>query len=402
MVFPTENDLLRSIKMTKVFRVKNSADKFRSFIEQHFFKLGEFFVFFLSYLIHKLDSFYYGLKWFTVKNLDLLSAVRFKTAASLVRSRGRIAARYRYLFIMFLSVSLFFLGGIFQSRLIDQKTTDQTSFLSSNYIFYEKATASTVSGEKVLLDEPVEHEVKEGETLLEISKKYNISLESVKFANNLTANTVTPGQILKIPPVDGTLHTVAAGDTLEKLSKRYNVPIQTIVDFNYIDSPYILVEGQVLAIPDAQRPETKKFYAGSSTYDISSYGVIPYAGNLSQIGEGKFIWPLSGVLTQFFGRYHPGLDIANNTGDIIAADKGTVIRAGWWEGGYGNAVQVDHANGYVTTYAHMSSIAVSVGDEVDRGAKLGVVGSTGRSTGPHLHFTIQLEGKYLDPLSVLP
>jgi murein DD-endopeptidase MepM/ murein hydrolase activator NlpD len=388
--------------MTKVFRVKNSADKFRDFVEQHFFKLGEFFVFFLSYLIHKLDSFYYGLKWLAFKNLDLFSAVRFKTAASLVRSRGRIAARYRYLFIMFLSVSLFFLGGIFQSRLIDQETSDQTSFLSSNYIFYEKATASTVSGEKVLLDEPVEHEVKEGETLQDISKKYNISLESVKFANNLTANTVTPGQVLKIPPVDGTLHNVVAGDTLEKLSKRYNVPVQTIVDFNYIDSPYVLAEGQVLTIPDAQRPETKKYYAGSTVYDISSYGVIPYAGNVASIGEGKFVWPLSGVLTQFFSRYHPGLDIANNTGDILATDKGTVVRSGWWEGGYGNAVQVDHGNGYVTTYAHMSSIAVSVGDEVDRGQKLGVVGSTGRSTGPHLHFTIQLEGKYLDPLSVLP
>ena len=163
-----------------------------------------------------------------------------------------------------------------------------------------------------------------------------------------------------------------------------------------------MAEGQVLTIPDAQRPETKKYYAGSTVYDLSSYGIIPYAGDISQIGEGKFIWPLSGVLTQFFSRYHPGLDIANHSGDIIAADKGTVIRSGWWEGGYGNAVQVDHGNGYVSTYAHMSSIAVSVGDEVDRGQKLGVVGSTGRSTGPHVHFTIQLEGKYLDPLSVLP
>lgn len=297
---------------------------------------------------------------------------------------------------------LFFLGGIFQSRLVDQDVIEKKSFLSSNYVFYEKASASTLSAEKILLDQPVEHEVKEGESLQDISKKYNISLESVKFANNLTANTVTAGQILKIPPVEGTLHTVGSGDTLEKLSKRYNVPVQTIVDFNYIDSPYVLSEGQVLTIPDAQRPETKKYYAGSTVYDLSSYGVIPYAGDVAQAGEGKFIWPLSGVLTQFFGRYHPGLDIANRTGDIIATDKGIVIRSGWWEGGYGNAVQVDHGNGYVTTYAHMSSIAVSVGDEVDRGQKLGVVGSTGRSTGPHLHFTIQLEGKYLDPLSVLP
>jgi murein DD-endopeptidase MepM/ murein hydrolase activator NlpD len=384
------------------YKIKNFFNNWKSFITNHTFKLGEFIVFLFSYILHKFDWLNLEI-WKSLSNIiNLISNIRFKAVASLVRSRGRLARRYRYLFIISLSIMLFFLGGIFQSRLVDQDVIEKNSFLSSNYVFYEKASASTLSAEKILLDQPVEHEVKEGESLQDISKKYNISLESVKFANNLTANTVTAGQILKIPPVEGTLHTVGAGDTLEKLSKRYNVPVQTIVDFNYIDSPYILSEGQVLTIPDAQRPETKKYYAGSTVYDLSSYGVIPYAGDVAQAGEGKFIWPLSGVLTQFFGRYHPGLDIANRTGDIIATDKGIVIRSGWWEGGYGNAVQVDHGNGYVTTYAHMSSIAVSVGDEVDRGQKLGVVGSTGRSTGPHLHFTIQLEGKYLDPLSVLP
>ena len=388
--------------MIRNFRPKNIFTQSSLFVEKHFFKLGEFVVFLLSYCVHKFDALLYYLHWATVRNIEIFLSVRFRAAASLIRSRGRIARRYRYLFINFLSISLFFLGGVFQSRLIEQTTSEQNSFLSSNYIFYEKATASTVSGEKFLLDAPIEHEVQDGETLQTISKKYNISLETVKFANNLTANSVTKGQILKIPPVEGTLHNVAKGDTLEKLSRRYNVPIQTIVDFNYIDSPYLLTEGQVLTIPDAQRPDTKKYYAGSNVYDISSYGVIPYAGDINQVGEGKFIWPLSGVLTLLFGRYHPGLDIANNSGDILAADKGTVVRSGWWEGGYGNAVQVDHGNGYVSTYAHMSSIAVSVGDEVERGVKLGVVGSTGRSTGPHVHFTIQLEGKYIDPLSVLP
>ena len=388
--------------MINNLKLKNYINKLGQSIEQNFFRLGDFVISLFFYAVHKLDALFYILGWLTVKNIELFLGVRFRAAASLVRSRGRIAKRYRYLFIIFMSTSLFFLGGIFQSRLVNQELVEEGSFLSSNYIFYEKATASTISGEKVLLDEPVEHEVKEGETLQSIAQKYSISLESVKFANNLTTNNVTLGQILKIPPVDGTLHTVNAGDTLEELSKRYNVPIQTIVDFNYIDSPYILVEGQILAIPDAQRPNTRKFYAGSRVYDISSYGVIPYAGNTSQIGEGNFIWPLSGVLTQFFHRYHPGLDIANNVGDILSSDKGVVIRSGWWEGGYGNAVQVDHGNGYVSTYAHLSSISVSVGDEVDRGQKLGVVGSTGRSTGPHLHFTIQFEGKYLDPLSLLP
>ena len=100
------------------FRNKNFVNHYREFVEQHFFKLGEFVVFLLSYLIHKIDGLFYGLRWLTAKNVEIFLAVRFRAAASLVRSRGRIARRYRYIFIMFLSVSLFFLGGVFQSRLI--------------------------------------------------------------------------------------------------------------------------------------------------------------------------------------------------------------------------------------------------------------------------------------------
>ena len=82
-------------------------------------------------------------------------------------------------------------------------------------------------------------------------------------------------------------------------------------------------------------------------------------------------------------------------------DKGKIIRAGWWTGGYGNAVQIDHGNGYISTYAHMSVISVSTGEDIEKGQKIGEIGSTGRSTGPHLHLTIQIEGKYLNPLTVL-
>ncbi len=372
-------------------------------IFRRIYKFGDFIVAFLSYLLHKLDSFFFYLHLLTVRNIELFINLKFRAASSLVWSRGRLVKKYRYLFIVVLSFVLFFSGGVFQGRFVEPRSSQGSTFLSSNFVFYQKATAATSKGEKTLLDQPVEHVVIEGESLASISQSYNISLESVKFANDLTSNTVEPGQILKIPPVEGTLHTVQPGDTLEKLSKRYNVPTQTIVDFNYIDSPYVLEQGQVITIPNAQAPQASKYYAGATAgYDLSAYGVIPYSGDVKEKGSGNFSWPFSGVLTQFFSAYHPGLDIAAHTGDILAADKGKVIRAGWWQGGYGNAVQVDHGNGYVTTYAHMSVIAVSTGEEVDKGQKLGVVGSTGRSTGPHLHFTVQLSGKYLNPLSVLP
>ena len=177
------------------------------------------------------------------------------------------------------------------------------------------------------------------------------------------------------------------------------------MDFNYIDSTFVLEEGTYVIVPEAQIPTAQKYYAGSVIYDTSAYGLIPYAGNLKEKGSGQFMWPFSGIITQTFSRYHPGLDIAATTGDIVSVDKGKVIRAGWWQGGYGNAVQVDHGNGYVTTYAHMNSIAVSTGDTVERGQKLGVVGNTGNVrgiTGIHLHFTVQEGGRYIDPASLLP
>lgn len=387
------------------FASKFSKLNIRNLIENPIFariyKVGDFILAFLSFILHKIDSLFFYLHLLTLKNLELFVNMKFKAASSLVWSRGKLVKKYRYIFIVIFSSLLFFSGGVFQGRLVETNTDRGSAFLASNYAFYQRATAATSKGDKTLLDEPVEHVVNEGETLTSIAQGYNISLESVKFANDLTSNNVSPGQIIKIPPVEGTLHEVKSGDTLEKLSKRYNVPTQTIVDFNYIDSPYVLEVGQIITIPDAQPPETQKYYAGSATYDTSAYGVIPYT-EVKKKGDGTFIWPFSGMLTQFFSRYHPGLDIANRTGDILAADKGKVVRAGWWQGGYGNAVQIDHGNGYITTYAHMSSISVSTGEEVEKGQKLGVVGSTGRSTGPHLHFTVQLEGRYINPLTVLP
>ncbi len=124
---------------------------------------------------------------------------------------------------------------------------------------------------------------------------------------------------------------------------------------------------------------------------------------------GGFIWPVSGSLTQYFGENpgdygpggHDGIDIANVQGTpIAAADGGVVIFAGW-RGGLGNAVGVDHGNGFVTWYGHASQLAVSSGERVGRGQVIAYVGTTGRSTGPHLHFSVVRNGVYVDPLAYL-
>ena len=361
--------------------------------------LGNFFIAIFEYLIYKFDILIQFVTNVTVSQWRLITSTKFRLTGKLIWSQGKLGRRLKYIFIITLGIMVFMLGTVFQERVIVVKDRQDFVFLNSDSVLITRASAATERGEFQLLDEPVEHTVEANETIASIGQKYGLSVETIKFANNLVSNELKTGKVLKIPPVDGTLHVVKKGDSIETLARRYKVPTQTIVDFNYLNAPYTLTEGATLTIPDADMPTTDRFYAGTPVYDVSAYGIV--SSQRFDGGTGKFTWPLSGILTQYFSSYHPAIDIANRTGDILAADKGKVVRAGWWQGGYGNAVQLDHGNGYVSTYAHMSSISVSVGDEVDKGAKLGVVGSTGRSTGPHLHFTIQLDGRYINPLDVL-
>ncbi len=120
----------------------------------------------------------------------------------------------------------------------------------------------------------------------------------------------------------------------------------------------------------------------------------------SVVGSGNLDWPVRGTITQYFGR-HTGLDIAGSTGtSVCAADSGIVTFAGY-QGGYGNFVIVNHGNGLVTRYAHCSSLRVSAGDSVSRGTTIATRGSTGNSTGPHLHFEVLSKGSFVNPLSYL-
>jgi murein DD-endopeptidase MepM/ murein hydrolase activator NlpD len=125
---------------------------------------------------------------------------------------------------------------------------------------------------------------------------------------------------------------------------------------------------------------------------------------------GSFIWPATGALTTYFGDNpayygpggHNGLDIANSLGTpLLAADGGVVIFAGW-QGGLGNAIAIDHENGFVTWYGHANSLAVGAGQRVAQGQVVAYMGSTGNSTGPHVHFIIVRNGVYVDPLAYLP
>jgi murein DD-endopeptidase MepM/ murein hydrolase activator NlpD len=192
----------------------------------------------------------------------------------------------------------------------------------------------------------------------------------------------------------GVYHTVKKGQTLWRISKTYGVDMQTIAEYNDIYDKNLIFAGQELFIPGAEKQLDVEIYKGGD-----DRGTI-------EVHKGMFIWPTDGVVYSLFGvrwgQMHSGLDIAGKSGTpVLAANDGTVKYAAR-KGGYGNLVVLRHTDDYETYYGHLSVISVKVGDRVKKGDKIGLMGSTGKSTGPHLHFEVRRDDKVRNPLFFLP
>ncbi len=262
------------------------------------------------------------------------------------------------------------------------------------------SSMGTVVSDKVR-DKVLEYVVQDGDTLSGIADKFEISTDTIRWENNLpSVNSIKPGQKLRILPVTGVRHVVGRGETVYTIAKKYGANSQAIVDFpfnTFIDNEnFALAVGQDLIVPEGEKQNEVKWSPSKNVAQLT-----PDAGSVS--GSGSFAWPMSGTITQGFSWYHRGIDIATALGTpVLAADAGTVISAGWPDNsGYGNRVVIDHHNGYHTWYAHLSRVDVKEGQSVNRGDRVGLEGSTGRSTGPHLHFEIRLNGKHQSPLQFL-
>jgi murein DD-endopeptidase MepM/ murein hydrolase activator NlpD len=277
-----------------------------------------------------------------------------------------------------------------ESELVGEVTTAEVFGLT------REAVPITLIPERPRVD-IAEHLVVAGDTLYGIAKEYGLSAETIMFANGLEQNPdlLRLGQKLVILPVNGIMHTVAAKDTLDKIAKTYKVKPEAIVSYelNHLDlkNPQIAV-GQKLIVPGGKKeiPQVATVYRGT-------------APRGAKTGTGKLIWPTSGSLTQAFKPLHKALDIARGVGTPIkAADNGYVVTAGWSNVGYGNYIVIDHGNGLQTLYGHLSRIYVKPGDVVTRGAVIGAMGTTGNSTGPHLHFEVIKRGVKVNPRGYLP
>lgn len=250
-------------------------------------------------------------------------------------------------------------------------------------------------------DKVIEYEVQPGDTVSLIATKFDIDSDTIRWENNLASvNDIKPGQKLRILPVTGVAHKVTRGETVYSISKKYQADAQAIVDFpfnTFADNETFALEvGQTLIVPDGQIPNQVLW-----SPNLAVTRKTPDAGAVS--ATGQFVWPSSGMITQRFVWYHKGTDIANSGfPPILAADSGKVLVAGWPDNsGYGNRIILDHGNGYQTLYGHLSRIYVTVGQTVKRGDVIGQEGSTGRSTGPHLHFEIRRGGVQVNPLEYL-
>lgn len=256
----------------------------------------------------------------------------------------------------------------------------------------------------------IKYTVKPGDNVGSIAEEFEISPDSILWANGKLEDNpdmLSVGQTLNIPPVSGVLHTVQSGETVRSIADKYkskkfdtNALVQNSVnlEFNqerhdFKGAEYVLTVGQFLMVPGGVKPYQPRV--------VSAYsGPIPAT---AARGTGAFGWPVSGRITQKFWSRHLGIDIGAPKGaPVIAADSGYVIQAGWSNVGYGNMILINHGNGYLTRYAHLSALNVEVGDSVKKGQLIGRVGSTGNSTGPHLHFEIIRGATHRNPFGLLP
>jgi murein DD-endopeptidase MepM/ murein hydrolase activator NlpD len=244
--------------------------------------------------------------------------------------------------------------------------------------------------------------VQPGDNVSVIAARFGVTPDSVIWANaKLEENpdALTVGQPLYIPPVSGVLHQVTKGETIQTIAARFkaqadaifNDPFnQSIHDFK--SAPPILAVGGWIMVPGGSKPIVARQI---------TRGNITAPGNALK-GTANLQWPTSACISQYFWGRHPGLDLANSQGTAVtAADAGFVEFVGWDNTGYGNMILVNHGNGTLTRYAHLSAFVAQAGQSVQKGQLIGRIGTTGRSTGPHLHFEIIVNGVHRNPVGIL-
>lgn len=325
--------------------------------------------------------------------------VKDSLISKLIWSRGRLGKPIATTIIMLGAFLIFTFGEVFSgSKLVNSQELHPDYLYSSVDIIPQKNLSLTEIPKDRKGTKPFNYTIQGGDTLSSIGAKFRISVDALKYVNGLTDSSILQvGKTLIIPPVTGLIHKVESGDTLSSIAEKYDVPVQAVADFNYILDTSKLAIGTELVIPDGKVPEQ----------------VIPvYTPTIPSLGPTQApssdhsycVWPSSTrIISQYFSWYHNGVDIASANGTamppLYSCAGGVITRSGWDPFGLGLHVRIDHGNGFETVYGHMSRIDVGYGERVSRGQVIGIMGSTGRSTGPHVHFMIIYNGIPQNPLN---
>ena len=225
--------------------------------------------------------------------------------------------------------------------------------------------------------------VQEGDTLSFIASDFGVSTNTIIWANSLRdIDSIRPGDELKIPPVNGVIHKVKKGDTIASVAQKYAAEQDKIIEFNALPKDGSLQIDDELIIPDGKKSSSGVAVSGSQTlakrfaylHDLSDFFMLPAIGRNWGIIHGR-----------------NGVDVANSCGTPIYAAAGGVAAiadAVGWNGGFGKFIKLVHSNGTETIYAHASKLLVNQSESVEKGQQIAVMGTTGRSTGCHLHFEV--------------
>lgn len=279
----------------------------------------------------------------------------------------------------------------------DVETGDEVLMIGENI-----ATTDTTETERA---DVVQYTIQPGDTVSTIAENFGLTTRTVLWANGLSdQDYIRPGQTIKIPPQSGYLYTVKSGDTLGAIARKYQGNEEDILAANHLAAAEAIQIGDQIIIPNGVPPAPPAPPASSNRSFIGRFLASDEAPPSAPPGGGRWRWPTSGrKINQYYrGRWHTGLDVEGDySSPIYAAGAGTVTFAAFDRSGYGLHVIIDHGNGYRTLYGHASKVFVHVGQHVTRGQTIAMVGSTGRSTGTHLHFEIRTGGGFINPLSQL-
>ncbi len=322
--------------------------------------------------------------------------------------RGKLF-KFTAQFIGILLIVFVFVSYTYSIATVDAQEYSFTNVYASqtDLLVQGSSTNTQIPKDRVRMDAE-KYIVKTGDTISSIASDYGLEIDSILWSNDLNEDSVIgPGDVLEIPPGNGLSVEVASGDTLDSLAEKYNANPQMIIDVNWLDYPFELKAGQEIFIPDGEKPAPPTTPAAplySGVVRGRPGDAVPKASAVDS-SVGRFLgWPVggdSGRLVQCFSGWHNGVDVAASQGtDIIASAPGRVTFAGCQSGGcpplgslYGGwglawTVIVDHGNGYSTVYGHLSTLAVSSGQNVSAGQPLGKVGATGTAYGLHVHYML--------------